>query len=54
MKKINYRVKKSDERGLFHDSRADVNRLAKVCNDLIDTVNQLIDEIEILKKEKNK
>ena len=49
MKKITYKVKKADEYGLFHDSRGDVNRLAKVCNDLIDKVNQLIYEVETLK-----
>lgn len=49
MKKIKYKIKNSSEIGLFHDSRRDVKTLMKVCSDLISTVNELVDEINILK-----
>lgn len=50
MKKISYRIRNTREFGFFHDSRADVRKLAEICNDLIDTVNDLIDEVQTLKE----
>jgi hypothetical protein len=38
--------------GIFHDTRADVNVLMKVCNELINKVDELTDEVNKLKGEK--
>ena len=51
MEKIDFRIIKPDTIGIFHDSRKDVRTLAKVCNHLIDKVNELIDENAKLKKQ---
>lgn len=52
MKKIKQKVYRVSEPGFFHDSRKDVRTLSKAINILIDTVNELIDEVEQLKKSK--
>jgi regulator of replication initiation timing len=44
MEKIDFRIIKPETIGLLHDSRKDVRTLAKVCNHLIDKVNELIEE----------
>jgi hypothetical protein len=43
--KIKIRLSKSQNTGLFHDSRSDVREISKVCNLLIDKVNELTDKI---------
>jgi hypothetical protein len=50
MKKIKQKLIRTSESGLFHDSRKDVRLISQVVNNLIDTVNELIDENEKLKK----
>jgi len=50
--KITKKLKRMGESGLFHDSRADVRLIAKYCNSLVDKINELIDEIETIKKDK--
>jgi|CXWK01.1.fsa_nt_gi hypothetical protein len=44
MEKIKTKLVKASETGLFHDSRGDVRKLAKVVNMLVDKVNELVDE----------
>lgn len=48
MKKIDFKINKSDGYGLMHDSRSDIKTLSKVVNHLIDKVNELIEENEYL------
>lgn len=50
IKKLTFKVIKSSNGGLFHNSRVDVNALMKVCNELIIKVNELTDEVNELKK----
>ena len=50
IKKINFRLRESLNKGIFHDSREDSRRLAKTCNILIDKVNELTDEVNKLNK----
>lgn len=45
MKKINRRIRRTGERGLFHDTRSDMRVIIEVYNDLHDKVNELIDVI---------
>jgi hypothetical protein len=51
IKKITKRLRNSDHISVFHDTRNDVVVLAKMVNMLIDKDNELIDEINELKKE---
>jgi hypothetical protein len=51
MKKISYTLTQTSERGLMHDSRLDSRKLIHVCNDLISLVNELVDEVNILKNQ---
>lgn len=44
MKRIELKLKESDGIGIFHDSRGDIKKLAKVINLLIIKVNELVDE----------
>jgi predicted transcriptional regulator len=48
--KINTRIK-LNKTGLFHNSREDVASLSKVCNLLINKVNELTDEINAFKRD---
>jgi len=48
IEKISVSLKKSSEIGLRHNSREDVRSLAKICNILIQKVNELTDEINRL------
>jgi hypothetical protein len=50
IKKLDIKIRKSDNRGIFHDSRSDVNTLMKICVELINKVNELTDELNELKK----
>lgn len=50
IKKIKVVLSSSGTRGIFHNSRADVNNLARVCNILIDKVNELTEEVNKLNK----
>lgn len=43
MKKLNIRLIKTNESGIFHDSRRDIKTLMNVFNKLHDKVNELID-----------
>jgi hypothetical protein len=53
IKPLKLRVRKSSESGIFHNSKQDVATLTKVCNQLIDKVNELTKEVNILiEKEK--
>ena len=49
IKKITFRLGDSDSYGFTHDSRTDVRNLAKVCNVLIDKLNELAEEVNKLK-----
>lgn len=51
MKKITSKLRKPDVSNLFHDTRQDVAILAKYCNMLAETINDLIDELERTKAE---
>ncbi|MFS0783579.1 hypothetical protein [Bacillus sp. 1P06AnD] len=42
IKPIKTKIGKSKQRVIFHDSREDVQALGKVCNELIDKVNEII------------
>jgi len=46
MEKINRRIRRTGERGLFHDTRSDMRVIMEVYNDLHDKVNELIDVID--------
>lgn len=48
-----YKLQKSSESGLFHDSRKDVRLLTKVCNALVDKVNELVKDNNDLRKKLN-
>jgi hypothetical protein len=52
IKKLKIKIRKAGG-GLFHDSRADINTLMGVCNELITKVNELTDEVNTLKKKSN-
>ena len=49
MKKLNIRIKTDLNFGILHDSRADVNTLAKALQKAADKIDELIDEVENLK-----
>jgi hypothetical protein len=51
IEKITKRLRNSDRIGVFHNTRGDVVLLARMVNMLIDKNNELIDEINELKKE---
>ena len=42
VKKLDFKLTGSTGSGVFHDSRSDCRNLAKVCNLLIDKVNELV------------
>ena len=44
------RLRRSRESGLFHDSRQDARVLATMCNILTDKVNELVDEVNALRR----
>lgn len=48
MNPITKKIKKSDNPGLVHDSRADIAALAEYCNMLAEKINELNKEVEIL------
>lgn len=50
IKKIDSKFRKSSSIGIFHDSREDCRNLARVCNMLIDKVNELTSEVNKLNK----
>lgn len=52
VQKIKIKLRDIDAIGIFHDTRGDVNKLAKVCNQLIDKVNELVDKVNDLEKVK--
>lgn len=49
IQKINTRLRKSNNSGVFHDTKRDVATLTVVCIELINKVNELTDEINRLK-----
>ncbi len=49
MKKITSEIKPSSNKGIVHDSRADVRVLGEYCNMLKEKINELIEEIDRLK-----
>lgn len=51
MKKLNIQIRPSCDYGIFHDSRSDVRQLAVALNMCIDKINEIIVEVEKLKKE---
>lgn len=53
IKKINTRIRKSNNTGLFHNSREDVAALGKEINILIDKVNELVDKVNELEGRSN-
>lgn len=48
--KINTKIILSNSPGLIHDSRKDIRTLSKMCNELINKVNELTDEINKIKR----
>lgn len=48
-----YKLQKSSEIGLFHDSIKDIRLLTKVCNALVDKVNELVRDNNDLRKKLN-
>ena len=50
MEKLNIRLKRIRDSGLFHDSRGDA-RIPMNINELYDRLNELIDENELIKEE---
>lgn len=52
IKRITQKIRPSDGYGLFHDTRGDVNTLAKVMNEMIEKQNEIIDAVnELIEKE---
>jgi len=51
IKKLKLKLRKSNESGLFHDSRKDINTLMKVYNEMHDKINELINEVNNIKHE---
>ena len=52
IKKIDIKLRDSKGGFLIHDSRSDVRALMKVCNCLIEKVNELIDIANHIKAER--
>jgi hypothetical protein len=50
MEKLNIRLKRTTDFGLFHDSMGDIIPLIDI-NELYDKLNELIDENELIKEE---
>lgn len=50
MEKLNIRLKRTTDSGLFHDSRGDARLLMNI-NELYDKLNELIEENELIKEE---
>ena len=48
IQRISSKIRPSKEGGIFHNSRQDVHTLSKVCNLLIDKVNELTDKVNEL------
>lgn len=44
-------VRRGPGGGLFHDSRGDVRALTAVCNEMIGKINELVDEVNWLRKQ---
>jgi len=51
MEKLDMKLRRASDRGIFHDSREDARLLAKVINACHDKINELIEEICELKEE---
>jgi len=45
IKPIKTKIRQSDSIGIFHDSKSDIRMLAKVLNEVIDKVNEIISKI---------
>ena len=54
MQKITKKLRKPNQISLLHDTKSDIATLAKYCNLLADTINDLIDELERTKAELDK
>lgn len=54
IKPIRTYINKVDRKPLFYDASADTETLRKVCNELIDKVNELTTEVNALRAEKEK
>lgn len=52
IKQIRTYLNKVDRKALFYDASADTETLRKVCNELIDKVNELTSEVNALSAEK--
>jgi len=52
IQKIKVRINRSEDRGVFHDSRKDSRTLGEAINILIDKVNELVETNNRLEKEK--
>ena len=51
LKIIKTKIRINSNRGLFHDSRGDINKLAKVLKECINEINNQEKEINKLKRE---
>ena len=52
MQRIMKRLRQSEERGIFHDSRKDARLFAQMINLCIDKINELQEEVENLQNER--
>ena len=53
MKKITKKLHQVSESSLFHDTRKDIRTLATAFNSLVDSINEIIDEVEKIKSNQN-
>lgn len=52
MKRIKKKIRLKKEPYIVYDPKTDIRVLSEICNLLIDTVNELIEEVEQLKNER--
>lgn len=52
IKKIRMKLRTTGEHGIFHNTRNDVRSLAEVCSGLTDKINELIDKVNELDRDK--
>jgi hypothetical protein len=51
MEKLNLKLKRTSDTGIFHDSRADSRLIIKCVNTIVSKLNEVIEENNELKKE---
>lgn len=48
IERLKIKLRKSESRGIFHDSRSDIRQIAQVVNAMIEKQNEMIDAINQL------